>query len=57
MPRAASPHSIDAQIARRVQRSARGTVLTSPFEFLSPEWAVAYEAASKATATVSLSVC
>ena len=28
MPRAASPHSIDAQIARRVQRSARGTVFT-----------------------------
>lgn len=28
MPRAASPHSIDTQIARRVQRSARGTVFT-----------------------------
>ena len=28
MPRAASPKSIDAQIARRVQRSARGMVFT-----------------------------
>jgi hypothetical protein len=28
MPRAASPHSIDTHIARRVQRSARGTVFT-----------------------------
>lgn len=28
MPRAASPHSLDAQIARRVQRSARGAVFT-----------------------------
>lgn len=28
MPRAPSPHSIDTQIARRVQRSARGTVFT-----------------------------
>jgi hypothetical protein len=28
MPRAPSPNSIDAQIARRVQRSARGTVFT-----------------------------
>lgn len=28
MPRAASPNSIDTQIARRVQRSARGTVFT-----------------------------
>jgi hypothetical protein len=28
MPRAISPTSIDAQIARRVQRSARGTVFT-----------------------------
>ncbi|OGT83640.1 MAG: hypothetical protein A3H91_10090 [Gammaproteobacteria bacterium RIFCSPLOWO2_02_FULL_61_13] len=28
MPRAASPHSIETQIARRVQRSARGTVFT-----------------------------
>jgi hypothetical protein len=28
MPRAASPHSIDAQIARRVRRSARGSVFT-----------------------------
>ena len=28
MPRAASPNSIDTQIAQRVQRSARGTVFT-----------------------------
>lgn len=28
MPRAASPHSLDAQIARRVQHSARGAVFT-----------------------------
>jgi hypothetical protein len=28
MPRAASPNSIDTKIARRVQRSARGTVFT-----------------------------
>jgi hypothetical protein len=28
MPRAVSPTSIDAQIARRVQRSARGAVFT-----------------------------
>jgi hypothetical protein len=28
MPRTASPHSIDTQIARRVQRSPRGTVFT-----------------------------